>query len=52
MSAFLRRTRPSLTVHRVSLFFGNTLYLAAFGYYAVITFYGYNGTACLINPNY
>ena len=27
---------------RVSLFFGNTLYLAAFGYYFVITFLGYN----------
>lgn len=26
----------------VSLFFGNTLYLLAYGYYAVITFLGYN----------
>ena len=27
----------------VSLFFGNTLYMIAFGYYFVITFLGYNG---------
>jgi UNC-50 family len=27
---------------RVSSFFGNTLYLVAFGYYCVITFLGYN----------
>lgn len=27
----------------VSLFFGNLLYLVAFGYYFVITFLGYNG---------
>jgi hypothetical protein len=27
----------------ISLFFGNTLYLLAFGYYTVITFLGYNG---------
>ncbi|KAK4982307.1 translation initiation factor IF-2 [Elasticomyces elasticus] len=27
----------------VSLFFGNSLYLLAFGYYMVITFLGYNG---------
>ncbi|MCJ1257333.1 hypothetical protein MMC24_005158 [Lignoscripta atroalba] len=26
----------------ISLFFGNTLYLAAFGYYSVISFLGYN----------
>lgn len=30
----------------VSLFFGNLLYLVAFGYYFVITFLGYNGTFC------
>jgi hypothetical protein len=29
--------------HRVSLFFGNSLYLVAFGYYTVINFFGYNG---------
>ena len=28
----------------VSNFFGNTMYLLAFGYYFVITFLGYNGT--------
>lgn len=27
----------------VSEFFGNTLYLVAFGYYFVVTFLGYNG---------
>lgn len=27
----------------VSLFFGNSLYLVAIGYYLVITFLGYNG---------
>lgn len=27
----------------VSNFFGNTMYLLAFGYYFVITFLGYNG---------
>lgn len=27
----------------ISLFFGNALYLVAFGYYFVITFLGYNG---------
>lgn len=31
----------------VSLFFGNLLYLVAFGYYFVITFLGYNGTFCV-----
>lgn len=30
---------------RVSLFFGNTLYLIALGYYSVICFLGYNGTS-------
>lgn len=33
-----------LTVPRISLFLGNTLYLAAFGYYVVISFLGYNST--------
>lgn len=28
----------------VAEFFGNSLYLIAFGYYFVITFLGYNGT--------
>jgi len=28
----------------VSEFFGNSLYLFAFGYYFVITFLGYNGS--------
>ena len=32
-----------LTPDRISLFFGNTLYLAAFGYYFVVSFLGYNG---------
>jgi hypothetical protein len=27
----------------VSLFFGNSLYLIAFGYYTVVNFFGYNG---------
>ena len=27
---------------RISLFFGNTIYLAAIGYYTVISFLGYN----------
>ena len=27
----------------VSVFFGNSLYLLALGYYVVITFLGYNG---------
>jgi hypothetical protein len=30
----------------VSVFFGNSLYLLAFGYYVVITFLGYNGVFC------
>jgi hypothetical protein len=30
-------------MNRLSLVFGNTLYLAAFVYYSVITFLGYNG---------
>ncbi|MCJ1230472.1 hypothetical protein MMC12_007146 [Toensbergia leucococca] len=29
---------------RLSIFFGNTLYLVALGYYTIITFLGYNGT--------
>lgn len=28
---------------RISLFVGNTLYLAALGYYTIICFLGYNG---------
>ena len=28
---------------RVSLFFGNTIYLVAVGYYFIVTFLGYNG---------
>ena len=28
---------------RVSMFFGNTLYLIALGYYTIICFLGYNG---------
>jgi len=31
--------------HWISEFFGNSLYLIAFGYYFVITFLGYNGAA-------
>lgn len=29
---------------RISLFFGNTIYLVALCYYSVISFLGYNGT--------
>lgn len=29
---------------RISLFFGNTIYLIALCYYTVISFLGYNGT--------
>lgn len=32
----------------VSLFFGNSLYLVAFGYYFVVSFLGYNGTSSSI----
>lgn len=35
----------------VSLFFGNTLYLVAFGYYFVITFLGYNGMLQLFDDS-
>jgi len=52
---------PSLFIHakstaRVSIFFGNTLYLVAIGYYTVITFLGYNAlpflqhTELLLSP--
>lgn len=37
----------------LSLFLGNSLYLAAFGYYFVITFLGYNGeTTPLFSPTH
>ena len=39
---FYCRAESSLSSGRISLFFGNTLYLAAFGYYFVISFLGYN----------
>jgi hypothetical protein len=32
-----------LMLHRFSLFFGNTIYLVAIGYYFLISFLGYNG---------
>ena len=38
------------TLHRLSLFFGNTLYLAALTYYTVIIFLGYNGKSTSITP--
>lgn len=48
---------PLLARHNfVSTFFGNTLYLAAFGYWTVITFLGYNAlhflhhTELLLSP--
>ena len=37
-----------LTADRISLFFGNTLYLAAFGYYFIVSFLGYNGMFTLV----
>lgn len=33
----------ALCLLRVSMFFGNTLYLVALGYYTIICFLGYNG---------
>ena len=35
--------RTHLISYRISSFLGNTLYLAAFGYYFIISFLGYNG---------
>lgn len=42
----------SLTADRISLFFGNTLYLAAFGYYFVVSFLGYNGMFTLFSTTH
>ncbi len=37
-------------LHRVSRFFGNTLYLVALGYYTIISFLGYNGKSTSLHP--
>ena len=40
---YLRRGKGQADRSRISMFFGNTLYLVAFGYWTVISFLGYNG---------
>ena len=50
-SAQRSRKPASLIWTRVSRFFGNTLYLVAFGYYTIISFLGYNG-ASLAPPSH
>lgn len=48
MPIITKSTHPSTSFgNALSTFFGNTLYLAAFGYWTIITFLGYNALSFL-----